>query len=202
MYGRGSLLTLGRSNMKTLLFGILFLFAVTGCVSPAKQQAQAQRAAQQLELERVARQHKATQDFITAADTIMARAQREANDKWTQAGKNKILISALDECLRLQAPKDADYRVVNEYYEVCRSARRWFIVNPTWKTNTAYGVGGAVAATIDFFGGFGLATTTLLGAGVKDLHDRNEIRKEFLVAIDRWNRFLVPYNYQSDFWKM
>jgi hypothetical protein len=146
-------------------------------------------------------EHASTQAYITACDLVLLRALRQAAQMSTTAGRKDEMQDACDAVLAVSASPRASLVVVAEYREVTREWRRWCVDRTDWRSFARSVVAGTLAATIDSFGGGGIALSIVIAAETKDMHKKLEGESKIREVLARWNRQLASDGYTSGFWR-
>ncbi len=142
-----------------------------------------------------------TQAYITACDRVLCRAVEEASRMNTTAGKKDEMIDACNAVLGVSASPRANRTVVAEYQETTRQWREWCKIRPDWRTLAASVLKGSAAATIDFYGGGGVALSIVAATEVNALREMSKANQQIRDVITRWTRQLAGAGYTSSFWQ-
>jgi hypothetical protein len=158
------------------------MFIATGC-TPVQEQ------------DETAQTREATQQYFRKVNAHIEEGLKKADAAWTAAGVNKAIAESIEQARAVSIPTHADKEAVTLYRRFLHEAHGWLSVAPTWKTYLYYFSLGVGAGTIDFFGGSGLATTTLMSAYTMDANDIQKQHERMRNTLDDWRTFCAKNGY-------
>ena len=131
----------------------------------------------------------ATERYVKEVEGVIHAAEEQAEEAWTTSGKLSIMGDAFVEASHLAPPSGADLGTVVRIKQVLKEGREYFASADGEGTMIKDFVLGFIAGTIDFSGGMGLATGTLLTAKSLEISSDEAERREFIEALQELDRY-------------
>jgi len=137
-----------------------------------------------------------TQGYFDKCNSVLNDGFVAGGKCSTAAGEAEEILEAISKAQRISVPKSADAKAVYQYQRFLREAKEWFEVRPSWKTSVGYAGAGVVAGAVDFFGGAGVASTTLFGIAAADTDGRIKEREQMIEALENYRQYCANVGYK------